>query len=104
MPKRSTCCAGLPGGPFLIIAGAIAFGFFYFAASASADGETAGAPSLEGTWVGHLKSDKGELKGVFHFSKNAKGYTGVMDSPDQGSYGINCNRITMKDGNVEIAF
>ncbi|AOW10979.1 alpha/beta hydrolase family protein [Flavobacterium gilvum] len=43
---------------------------------------------IAGQWNGFLKVPGGQLTLVFNISKNEKGYSTTMDSPDQGAKGI----------------
>lgn len=53
-----------------------------------------GQTNVLGDWFGFLKVNNSELKLVYHIKKNNKGeLTGTMDSPSQGAYGLNLNKV-----------
>ena len=50
--------------------------------------------SLEGDWVGALVVPGARLSLVLHLARSGDGWTGTMDSPDQGAKGIPIDLIT----------
>jgi len=48
----------------------------------------AGARDISGDWKGSLDVNGNLLALVLHFEKGEAGYSGTMDSPDQGAFGI----------------
>lgn len=59
-------------------------------------------PSFEGRWEGVLTLGANSLRVVFHFQSTAKGYTGTMDSPDQGANGIPCQNLVVKGDSLSL--
>ena len=55
---------------------------------------------IAGTWEGKLSIGQASLRLVFHFEQNGGQYSGTMDSPDQGAYGIPCDRVTLNNDTV----
>ncbi|WP_457654050.1 alpha/beta hydrolase family protein [Rhodocaloribacter sp.] len=56
---------------------------------------------IEGVWEGQLKVGPTSLRLVFHFTKADDGYSGTIDSPDQGAEGIPLGSVTLKGDRVE---
>ncbi len=56
---------------------------------------------IEGVWEGQLKVGPTSLRLVFHFEKADDGYSGTMDSPDQGAFGIPLGSVTLEGERVE---
>ncbi len=57
-----------------------------------------GDDPLQGTWLGKLSVGSTELRIVFHFVPDGSGgYTGTLDSPDQGAKGIKLGAIVLTD-------
>ena len=56
--------------------------------------------SLTGKWIGVLKISGIELHLVFNVSKDANKYKATMDSPDQGTKGIQVDKVTYKKNKV----
>jgi hypothetical protein len=53
---------------------------------------------IEGRWQGSLQIPQGQLRVVFHITKQSDGsYAATLDSPDQGASGIPIDTITFKD-------
>ncbi len=57
---------------------------------------------LTGTWEGKLSVSGIELRLVFHIEKDESGYSGTMDSPDQGGFGIKLGKIIAENDSVII--
>lgn len=57
---------------------------------------------LTGTWVGKLSVAGGSLALVMHFKKQGDGWTGTVDSPDQGAKGIPISSISLEGRNLEV--
>ncbi len=56
---------------------------------------------ISGQWEGSLAFGGGSLKIVFHFEQKSDGsLSGTMDSPDQGAYGITCDRVDIHGDTV----
>ncbi len=63
------------------------------------------AQELAGSWSGYLHIGKASLKLVFHFSQDDAGHWKcTMDSPDQGAYGIEADRVVIKKNQLEVEF
>ncbi len=62
------------------------------------------SPSLEGSWLGSLKtSPTDSLRLVFNIQAKPDGsFAGTLDSPDQGATGIAISRIAIAQGQVKI--
>jgi uncharacterized protein len=58
---------------------------------------------IEGQWNGVLNFQGIEMRIVFHIEKTGDGYTGTMDSPDQGATGIPISSITYHSPEIQIA-
>lgn len=57
--------------------------------------------SIEGNWEGSLHVDVVKLRLAFKIAKKAEGgFTGSMDSVDQGAKGIKLDEVTLEDGKV----
>ena len=56
--------------------------------------------ALTGKWIGVLKISGIELHLVFNVSKDANKYKATMDSPDQGTKGIQVDKVTYKKNKV----
>lgn len=53
-----------------------------------------------GDWIGSINTPSSALKIVFHIQKEKNKYIGSMDSPDQGTYGLNLNAVKVSDSTV----
>ncbi|WP_244248509.1 alpha/beta hydrolase family protein [Flavobacterium foetidum] len=62
----------------------------------------ASAQQINGSWAGTLKVQSASLRLVFHISKTETGYTAVMDSPDQGAYGLPAGNVTFTNPSLLI--
>jgi pimeloyl-ACP methyl ester carboxylesterase len=61
------------------------------------------ARNLEGLWQGTLKVGAIELRLVLHISAEAGGgFTGTLDSPDQGAKDLPIDEVTSKDAEVRL--
>lgn len=74
------------------------------------DAESPTGKGLEGKWLGTLtikiealKVDQ-KLRLLVHLEKKKDGYTGTLDSIDQGAKGIKIDTIEFKDGNVKMVW
>ena len=56
---------------------------------------------IEGKWEGRLTVGPTSLRLVFHFEKSGDGYSGTMDSPDQGAFGIPFGSVRKEGRQVE---
>ena len=64
-----------------------------------------GQDSLAGDWEGHISIMGQRLKIVTHFKKNASGFKGTIDIPQQGAAGIPLQNISVFDkDSVSFAF
>ena len=54
---------------------------------------SASAQALTGDWSGRLDAGQARLSLTFHFTLHEGRYTGSMDSPDQGAYGIEADTV-----------
>lgn len=54
---------------------------------------SASAQALTGDWSGRLDAGQARLSLTFHFTLHEGRYTGSMDSPDQGAYGIEADSV-----------
>lgn len=55
-----------------------------------------------GKWNGVLNAGEISLRVDFNISKTDDGYSAIMDSPDQGAYGIPCDVTEFKEGDLRI--
>lgn len=56
------------------------------------------AQSLSGTWYGKLQLPFGtELSLILHLTEEEKGWSGLLDSPDQNAFGIPLSEVTVTD-------
>ena len=55
---------------------------------------------IEGSWEGKLSVGNNSLRLVFHLKKDSAGFSGTMDSPDQGAKGIGLTRIEVKNDSL----
>lgn len=60
------------------------------------------AASIEGRWEGVLTLGANSLRIVFHFESAGEGYTGTMDSPDQGQNGIPCQNVVLEGDSLSL--
>ncbi|RYG16935.1 MAG: alpha/beta fold hydrolase, partial [Chitinophagaceae bacterium] len=60
------------------------------------------AQDIIGQWNGLLKVPGAQLRIVFHVSKTASGFSGTMDSPDQGVKGIAIKEIYFENNTLKI--
>ncbi|WP_303315413.1 alpha/beta fold hydrolase [Flavivirga abyssicola] len=58
--------------------------------------------NIEGKWNGILDINEVQLRVIFNISKNDKGYTATMDSPDQGAKGIPVSHISFNNSKLII--
>ena len=56
---------------------------------------------ISGTWNGVLEVQGIQLPLVIHITKGDPGFTGTMDSPDQGATGIEITSLSYADSNLE---
>ncbi|MGD0111416.1 MAG: alpha/beta hydrolase [Armatimonadota bacterium] len=64
---------------------------------------SAPAPSPEGIWLGTIKTPAGDLRIVFHATKNPDGsLKATADSLDQGAAGLQVDSFTVADGMLRI--
>jgi len=55
------------------------------------------AQDITGDWYGQLTFPGGKLRIGLHITKTANGYTGTMDSPDQGANGIPLTTVAFEN-------
>ena len=65
--------------------------------------------SVVGSWTGVLTvPDMGmgetELTVLFHVKAEGDGYSGTLDSPDQGAFGLPVDEVTFKDSKLTISY
>ncbi len=60
------------------------------------------AQDIVGSWSGQLKAGGMEIRLIFNVEKSGEGYTATMDSPDQGAFGIACDRTDFSENSLEI--
>lgn len=60
------------------------------------------AQEITGQWNGFLKVPGGQLALVFNISKNEKGYSSTMDSPDQGAKGIPVTATSFENDTLKL--
>jgi fermentation-respiration switch protein FrsA (DUF1100 family) len=54
------------------------------------------SPTITGTWAGTLDVGAAKLRLVIEFNeKDGGGYSGTMDSPDQGAFGLAIDEVTL---------
>ena len=59
--------------------------------------------AFEGDWYGTLKAGATELHVVFHLKRNPDGgYTGTLDSPDQGATGIPISEVVTEGQQITV--
>ena len=61
------------------------------------------AQDITGKWQGNLVLPNGKLKLVVNIEPGVGGYTGTMDSPDEGAKGVPIEKITFNDNNFTFA-
>src|SRR5437867_2082801 len=60
------------------------------------------APAIAGTWQGTLDLSVAKLRLVVDFKKKeGGGFTGTMDSPDQGAFGLPIDEVTVEAKTVK---
>lgn len=59
------------------------------------------AQEITGQWNGVLKVPGAQLSLVFHVTQTADGFTGTMDSPDQGANGIPVTKTTFENPKIK---
>jgi uncharacterized protein len=57
---------------------------------------------ITGEWNGSLSVQGVKLRLVFHITKTENGFSGTMDSPDQGAKGIPVTAVSFENPNVKI--
>ncbi len=75
---------------------------FLAAGRAAADEEKEAVGDVEGMWSGQLQAGSGELHTIFHISKRGDNLTATMDSPDQGVYGLSCDKVVFRKDTLRI--
>jgi len=60
------------------------------------------AQDITGTWYGVLEVQGTRLRLVFHIDKINDGYSGTLDSPDQGARGLVASSVSFVANNLEI--
>lgn len=74
--------------------------FVWLLSAAPDQKHTPGGPfhaGLVGSWQGTLEAGNGSLRVVLHFNESkGGGFTGTLDSPDQGAAGIEMDAVTFK--------
>lgn len=58
---------------------------------------------ITGQWNGVLKVQGIQLRIVFHINKSENGFSGTMDSPDQGAFGIPLTSAAFENPTVKLA-
>jgi hypothetical protein len=53
-------------------------------------------------WSGQLQAGSGELHTIFHINKRGDDLTATMDSPDQGVYGLSCDKVVFRKDTLRI--
>lgn len=53
------------------------------------------AQSFKGSWIGTLDIQGTKLNIVFHFKQNDNIWSGTIDSPDQGAYGLKIDEVVV---------
>ena len=61
----------------------------------------AGGQEISGTWNGVLEVQGMQLPLVIHIAEDDEGYTGTMDSPDQGATGIEITSLSYDNSNLK---
>ncbi|MDH4038439.1 MAG: lysophospholipase [Candidatus Krumholzibacteria bacterium] len=59
-----------------------------------------GDPAGVTTWSGTLHTGGVNLRMTLHLNGTADGWSGTLDSPDQGAYGVPLGEITVVDGEI----
>src|SRR5262245_25433389 len=78
------------------------FCFSFALAQENTPSKARDAKSLAGLWSGTLKIGVVDLRLVVKIAKKGDGWTGTMDSIDQGAKDIPIETIEFKDGNVKL--
>jgi len=60
------------------------------------------AQDITGAWYGVLEVQDVRLRLVFHIIKSGNGYSGTMDSPDQGAKGLEVSSVSFTDNNLTV--
>jgi fermentation-respiration switch protein FrsA (DUF1100 family) len=61
------------------------------------------SPEIAGTWAGTLDLGAAKLRLVVEFAKkDGGGYSGKMDSPDQGAFGLEIDEVTLEKSAVKL--
>lgn len=60
------------------------------------------AQDITGSWSGSLKIQSSSLRLVFNIEKDDSTFVSIMDSPDQGAFGLPTTRTSFKDDKLEI--
>lgn len=56
--------------------------------------------NMQEAWEGKLNTGAFSLRLVFHLKKEANGFSGTMDSPDQGATGIALSKVTLANDSL----
>jgi hypothetical protein len=59
------------------------------------------AQDITGTWQGTIKAGPAELRVQIHIAKSDKGFTGTLDSVDQGLNGIPMDSLTLDGSSLK---
>lgn len=59
------------------------------------------AQDIAGDWQGTIQAGPAELRVQVHFAKSAKGFTGTLDSVDQGAKGIPIDSVTLEGSTLK---
>jgi hypothetical protein len=60
------------------------------------------AQNITGDWNGSLKVQGIQLRLVFHITKTDAGFSGTMDSPDQGAFGIPVSSVSFVNPSFKV--
>ncbi len=60
------------------------------------------AQDITGSWLGNLNAGQSELRLIFNFEAGENGYTGTLDSPDQGVRGIPFAEVDFDGSHISV--
>ncbi len=60
------------------------------------------AQNITGKWNGMLDVGGQKLRLAFHIEETEDGFSGSMDSPDQGAFGLEASRVVFSQGQLDI--
>jgi len=73
---------------------------YFLAVSLLLFGYIYGQEKIEGNWEGRLTVGNNSLRLVFHLKKDSAGFSGSMDSPDQGAKNIPLSKVEFRNDSL----